>query len=77
MGRDKMKSVRVFVLTVLLGLALPTNSRCSRRGEEPGGVTICFAFEDLETEFCVAAYTDCGMMNYKCAGYTAAQSPAF
>jgi inositol transport system substrate-binding protein len=51
-----MRSARTLILVVLLGLALLADSHCSRRGDEPGRITICFSFQDLETEFWVAAH---------------------
>jgi len=51
-----MRNVKRFILAVLLGLVLFTNGSCSRRGKKPGQVTICFAFQDLETEYWVAAH---------------------
>lgn len=51
-----MRNVKRFILAVLLGLVLFTNGSCSRKGKKPGQITICFAFQDLETEYWVAAH---------------------
>jgi len=51
-----MRTVKRVISTVLVGLALLTNSNCARRDDEPGQITICFAFQDLETEYWVAAH---------------------
>lgn len=47
-GRTIIVTLAVVVLTASVG--------CSRRSNAPGQVTICFAFQDLETEFWVAAH---------------------
>jgi ABC-type sugar transport system substrate-binding protein len=52
-----MGNTRRFILRVLLLIfVLLTNDGCSRKDKEPGRVTICFAFQDLETEYWVAAH---------------------
>jgi len=45
----------VWWLLIVAALALAGLS-CSRRGETEGQATICFAFQDLETEFWVAGH---------------------
>lgn len=47
--------MKSFLFAVLLGLILIINCGCSRRGKSDQ-ITICFAFQDLETEFWVAAH---------------------
>jgi inositol transport system substrate-binding protein len=49
------KSGRSAVVTLLV-LVLAASAGCSRRVDQPGQVTICFAFQDLETEYWVAAH---------------------
>lgn len=51
-----MRKAKRVVLVVLTGLTLLTDSNCSRQDDEPGQLTICFAFQDLETEYWVAAH---------------------
>ena len=51
-----MRNATRLILAILLALALLANSSCSRRDDKPGQVTVCFAFQDLETEYWVAAH---------------------
>ena len=51
-----MRNATRLILAILLALALLANSSCSRRDNKPGQVTVCFAFQDLETEYWVAAH---------------------
>jgi len=44
-----------WILLAVIGLVLG-NSSCSRRGDADKRTTICFAFQDLETEFWVAGH---------------------
>lgn len=48
------KSGRLIILAVMA--SAPIMSGCSRRADQPGRITICFAFQDLETEYWVAAH---------------------
>ncbi len=50
-----MRKARTGFLTVALALTLLIGG-CNRQDEEPGQITICFAFQDLETEYWVAAH---------------------
>jgi len=50
-----MKKTNLIVMAALLALA-PAMAGCSRRANESGHITICFAFQDLETEYWVAAH---------------------
>lgn len=57
MGRIKeMKNAKRFILFVLLGVVVFTLAGCNRKGTESDQTTICFAFQDLETEYWVAAH---------------------
>ena len=56
MGRTKMGNSKRFVLAVLLVSILFTNGGCSRKDTKSDQLTICFAFQDLETEYWVAAH---------------------
>ncbi len=51
-----MKTSHKAAFLLLLAFMLLTNCQCSRRSDNEGRVTICFAFQDLETEFWVAAH---------------------
>ena len=51
-----MRKAKSVVWGALMGLALLTGSNCAPRDNEPGQITICFAFQDLETEYWVAAH---------------------
>jgi len=51
-----MGNAKRFILALLLIFVLFTNGSCSRKDKKPGQVTICFAFQDLETEYWVAAH---------------------
>lgn len=51
-----MKTSLKIALLLLLAFMLFTICQCSRRSDNEGRVTICFAFQDLETEFWVAAH---------------------
>ncbi len=51
-----MGNAKWFILALLPIFVLFTNCGCSRKGKESGQVTICFAFQDLETEYWVAAH---------------------
>lgn len=51
-----MKTSLKAALLLLLAFMLFTVCQCSRRSDNEGKVTICFAFQDLETEFWVAAH---------------------
>ena len=51
-----MRNATRLILAFLLALALLANSSCSRRDDKTGQVTVCFAFQDLETEYWVAAH---------------------
>ena len=54
-GRTKVKkSVRSVVIVAFIA-AIVTCS-CSRRDDQPGQITVCFGFQDLETEYWVAAH---------------------
>lgn len=50
-----MRNIKSLLFAVLLGLTLFTNCDCTRRSKTDQ-VTICFAFQDLETEYWVAAH---------------------
>jgi len=50
---DTAKWIRVVLLVVVLVLSGPS---CSRREDGKQRVTVCFAFQDLETEFWAAAH---------------------
>jgi ABC-type sugar transport system substrate-binding protein len=56
MGRIKMANAKRFILAVLLVSVLFSNGGCSRRDSKSDQFTICFAFQDLETEYWVAAH---------------------
>jgi ABC-type sugar transport system substrate-binding protein len=43
-------------LVLLLIFVLLANGGCSRKEKQSGQITICFAFQDLETEYWVAAH---------------------
>lgn len=47
--------LQTLTLLAVLGMVVGGLS-CSRRGETEGQITICFAFQDLETEFWVAGH---------------------
>jgi len=49
------KSGRSYIVALAV-VVLSASINCSRRADEPGQVTICFAFQDLETEYWVAAH---------------------
>jgi inositol transport system substrate-binding protein len=49
------KSGRPVIIALLIAV-LAVSAGCSRRNDDSGQVTICFAFQDLETEFWVAAH---------------------
>ena len=51
-----MRNVKSLLFAILSGLILLTNFGCSKRGSETDKITICFAFQDLETEYWVAAH---------------------
>jgi len=51
-----MQKTKSAMLLVILGLVGFTPGACSRKENESGRLTICFAFQDLETEFWVAAH---------------------
>jgi inositol transport system substrate-binding protein len=51
-----MKTSLKAALLLLLVFMLFSICQCSRRSDNDGKVTICFAFQDLETEFWVAAH---------------------
>jgi ABC-type sugar transport system substrate-binding protein len=51
-----MGSTKRLILVLWLILVLLTDDGCSRKGKESSQVTICFAFQDLETEYWVAAH---------------------
>lgn len=51
-----MGNAKRFILALLPIFVLFTNGGCSRKDRQPGQVTICFAFQDLETEYWVAAH---------------------
>jgi len=51
-----MRNAKRFILAVLLVSVLFTNGGCSQKDKKPGQFTICFAFQDLETEYWVAAH---------------------
>ncbi|MHC4627095.1 MAG: sugar ABC transporter substrate-binding protein [Planctomycetota bacterium] len=44
------------ILAILLTVILLAGGRCSRRANQSDQVTVCFAFQDLETEYWVAAH---------------------
>ena len=50
-----MKTSLKAELLLLLAFMLFSVGQCSRRSDNDSKVTICFAFQDLETEFQVAA----------------------
>lgn len=57
MGRIKeMKNAKRFILVVLTGFVVFSHGSCSRKDKESAQTTICFAFQDLETEYWVAAH---------------------
>jgi ABC-type sugar transport system substrate-binding protein len=51
-----MKIAKRFILMTLLGLVVLAPGGCSRKDKGSEQITICFAFQDLETEFWVAAH---------------------
>jgi len=51
-----MGNIKRIILVLLLLFFLLPNDGCSRKDKESGQVTICFAFQDLETEYWVAAH---------------------
>lgn len=51
-----MKTSSKLALLLLLVFMLLTNIQCARRGDSEDRLTVCFAFQDLETEFWVAAH---------------------
>ena len=51
-----MRNATRLILAVLFVLALLVNGSCSRRDKKPSQTTVCFAFQDLETEYWVAAH---------------------
>jgi ABC-type sugar transport system substrate-binding protein len=51
-----MRNLKSLLFAILSGLILLTNFGCSKRDSETGKITICFAFQDLETEYWVAAH---------------------
>lgn len=51
-----MKNVKRFILLALLGIVVFTHAGCSRKDKQSDQITICFAFQDLETEYWVAAH---------------------
>lgn len=51
-----MKTSPKIALLLLLAFMLLTNFQCTRRSDNEDKLTICFAFQDLETEFWVAAH---------------------
>jgi ABC-type sugar transport system substrate-binding protein len=51
-----MENAGGLILRLLLASVLLTNGGCSRKNDESGRVSICFAFQDLETEYWVAAH---------------------
>lgn len=51
-----MKASPKIALLLLLAFMLLTNFQCTRRSDNEDKLTICFAFQDLETEFWVAAH---------------------
>lgn len=51
-----MGNIKRIALVLLLIFVVLTNGSCSRKDNESGQVTICFAFQDLETEYWVAAH---------------------
>lgn len=51
-----MVNTKKFIPALLLIIVLFMNESCSRKEKNPGQVTICFAFQDLETEYWVAAH---------------------
>jgi inositol transport system substrate-binding protein len=53
-GQKVKKLGRLLILAAVGGILLVLG--CSRRASDPEQVTICFAFQDLETEFWVAAH---------------------
>jgi len=51
-----MKNAKRFILMVLFGLVVFVPGGCSRKDKQSAQITICFAFQDLETEYWVAAH---------------------
>ena len=51
-----MKKTKSLILTALLGAVMLTLAGCSRKDKPSDQITICFAFQDLETEYWVAAH---------------------
>lgn len=51
-----MKASPKIALLLLLAFMLLTNFQCTHRSDNEDKLTICFAFQDLETEFWVAAH---------------------
>mgnify|MGYP001050230732 CR=1 FL=1 len=51
-----MNNKKRLILELLLIFVLFAAAGCSRKDKEPGRITICFAFHDLETEYWVAAH---------------------
>jgi len=51
-----MENAKRFILFILLGVVLLTYAGCSRKDKPSDQITICFAFQDLETEYWVAAH---------------------
>ena len=51
-----MKNAKRFILLALLAVAMFSQEGCSRRDKQSDQVSICFAFQDLETEYWVAAH---------------------
>ena len=51
-----MRNIKWFLPALLLIFVLLANGSCSRKDKNSAQVTICFAFQDLETEYWVAAH---------------------
>jgi len=55
-GKGSMNAAKWICVALLAVVLFLTGLSCSRREDEKQRVTVCFAFQDLETEFWVAAH---------------------
>ena len=51
-----MKALAKITMTLAAAYLIVTSPGCNRQSDEQAQPTICFAFQDLETEFWVAAH---------------------
>jgi len=56
-GQDIMKLILSIILASITVFLFIAGLGCGRRTDDQEQVTICFAFQDLETEFWVAAHS--------------------